>query len=156
MKTRSARKIVSAGGVVAVLVAGTFGLSGCASAPAPAAPDGPAHVVLAPVKGSDLKTVTLSEAAIGRLGLVTASVQAGAAQAKGHLMVPYSALIYDDQGQTWTFVKAGVRTFVRAAVTVESITNSSVLLSQGPAVGTTVVTTGGQELLGAEYEVSGE
>lgn len=139
--------------VAAVLAAAAVGLSGCANT-ASATPDGVAPVVLTPVQGTDLKTVSLSEAAARRLDLQTATVQPVAA--KHRTAVPYAALVYDEQGGTWTFVKNGSRTFVREPVVVDKIDHSSVVLRSGPTVGTEVVTTGVEELLGAEYEVSGE
>jgi hypothetical protein len=140
--------------VGAVLVTAAVSLSGCSNDTAAAEPEGPAPVVISPVQGTDLKTVTLSEAAIDRLDLRTAPVRA--AGAKGRTTIPYAALVYDEQGRTWTFVQAGVRTFVRSSVVIDEIVSNSVMLRRGPAVGTGVVTNGVQELLGAEYEVSGE
>jgi hypothetical protein len=142
--------------VATIFVAGAVGMSGCASDPALAIPEAPAPVVLTSVKGTTLKQVTLSEPAMARLGLRTASVRAIAGGVTGRTTVPYAALIYDEDGATWTFVETGLRTFVRSAVVVASIDADTALLSRGPAVGTTVVTTGAEELLGAEYEVSGE
>jgi hypothetical protein len=45
---------------------------------------------------------------------------------------------------------------VREPVAVDHIAGDVAVLSAGPAVGALVVTEGSQELLGAEYDISGE
>jgi hypothetical protein len=72
------------------------------------------------------------------------------------LVIPLSALIYDPQGRSWTYVKLAARTFVRRAVVVDHIDGDTVYLSAGPRLGTPVVTAGAPELLGAEYGVGEE
>ena len=72
------------------------------------------------------------------------------------MVIPYSAVVYDTDGSTWTYVNTTGRTFVRDRITVAAIEGHSALLSAGPAVGARVVTVGAPELLGAEYDISGE
>lgn len=71
-------------------------------------------------------------------------------------VIPYSAVVYDTDGSTWTYVNTKPRTFVRERISINAIEGFSALLSRGPAVGTAVVTVGAPELLGTEYEISGE
>jgi len=139
----------------ALLVASALLLSACGQATLDAPPaDSP--VQLSPVPGSDVKSVALSEQSSARLGIRTAPVTPAAAAAAGLRQVPYSAIVYDEQGATWTFVPTAPRTYVREPVAVDHIAGDVAVLSAGPAVGALVVTEGSQELLGAEYDISGE
>ena len=65
-------------------------------------------------------------------------------------VIPYGAIIYDTKGQTWTFTNPEPLVFIRQSVTVERISGNKVLLTEGPPAGTTVVTVGSAELMGAE------
>ena len=47
-------------------------------------------------------------------------------------------------------------TYVRKAITVDSIVGDTAYLTKGPPAGTQVVVVGAPELLGAEYEIAGE
>jgi hypothetical protein len=71
-------------------------------------------------------------------------------------VIPYSAVIYDNDGSTWTYVETAARTFMRERITVRVIQGATAVMSQGPAAGTVVVTVGAPELLGTEYNISGE
>jgi hypothetical protein len=71
-------------------------------------------------------------------------------------VIPYSAVVYDTDGSTWTYVNTAPRTYVRAPITVAAISGNIALLSAGPPAGTAVVTVGAAELLGTEYNISGE
>lgn len=139
-------------------------LAGCSSA---SGGGDPSPATLKPVAGSRVQQVQLTPAAVHRLGIQTQPVRpaggarpghAGvrAAQASAGTVIPYSAVIYDTDGSTWTYVNRSGRTFVRDRITVAAIEGHSALLSAGPAVGTRVVTVGAPELLGAEYDISGE
>ena len=65
-------------------------------------------------------------------------------------------MVYDNDGSTWAFVNTGPRTFVRQRITVGEIQGSTAVLTAGPAPGAVVVTVGAPELLGTEYNISGE
>ena len=73
-----------------------------------------------------------------------------------HEVIPYSAVVYDTDGSTWTYVNTAARTYEREPITVTDIDGDVALLSAGPAAGTPVVTVGAAELLGTEYNISGE
>jgi hypothetical protein len=68
-------------------------------------------------------------------------------------VVPYSALLYGADGDTWVYTLVEELTFERAAVDVSTIDGERVLVKGGPPAGTEVVTVGAQELWGAEYGV---
>ena len=70
-------------------------------------------------------------------------------------LVPYAAVIYDVNGGTWVYTKEpNALSFVRQSITVDYIEGDEAFLTEGPPVGTEVVTVGGAELYGAETGVS--
>lgn len=99
-----------------------------------------------PIKGSDVKQVTLSADAARRLGIETARVSAGE-------VIPAAAVLYDASGTTFTYISPERLVFMRSPITVDRIERDRAFLSKGPPAGTTVVTVGSQELFGAEYGV---
>ncbi len=64
--------------------------------------------------------------------------------------VPYSAVLYDSQGVSWVFTAPQPLTFVRERIKIDFIDGDLVVLTDGPAPGTLVVTEGASELFGAE------
>lgn len=100
---------------------------------------------------SGLKQITLSAKAAERLGVETAEV-AGSGSV---LTIPYAAVIYDAQGETWSYTNTAPLVYLRAEITIDEITGETAVLSAGPPVGTSVVTTGAAELYGAEIGVGG-
>jgi len=70
-------------------------------------------------------------------------------------VIPYAALIYDTEGNTFVYVKEpNALSFVRQAVIVDFIKGSLAYLTEGPDVNAEVVTVGAAELFGAETGVS--
>lgn len=67
--------------------------------------------------------------------------------------VPYSALIYDRQGQTWVYTSPNPRTFVRHKVEVDYIQGDVAVLNNGPPTGTVVASVGVAELYGTEFKM---
>lgn len=106
----------------------------------------PAKLDSTEVKG--IMRVTLDAKAAERIGLQTTAIT----EEGGKKTMPYGALMYDTKGNTWTFTSTGPLAFVRQAVTVSDIAGDRVILSDGPAVGTVVVTVGAAELMGAEHK----
>jgi hypothetical protein len=144
MKTTGRLLVASA--VVAVTVA--VALVGGREADVDAGHEnGPATVVH--VKGSKFARVVLTALAAERTGVRTEQVR----EAADGLAVPYTALIYDPQGETWVYTSPERLAYVRAAVLVERIEGDVAYLSDGPDAGTDVVTVGGAELYGTEFEV---
>jgi hypothetical protein len=67
-------------------------------------------------------------------------------------VIPYSALVYDPHGVTWTYTNPEPLTFVRHCVEVEFIEGDRAVLRTGPPTGTVVVTVGAALLLGIEQK----
>jgi hypothetical protein len=110
-----------------------------------------------PIPGSGTSLVKLTEEAARHLGIQTAPVQAIVdANGQARLVVPYGALFYDPGGQTWVYAQNAPLVFARQRVTVESIRAGDVVLTDGPAAGTPVVTVGTAELYGTEVGVGEE
>lgn len=140
---------------VAGLVIGTAAiLAGCTAA----APEEPPPAKIVPVAGSPVPELQLTGRAVQRLGIVTQPVQdePGPGQQAATEAIPYSAVVYDTDGSTWTYVNIATRTYERKPITVTSIDGEVALLSAGPQAGSPVVTVGAAELLGTEYNISGE
>jgi hypothetical protein len=131
-------------------------LAGCVQPTADTTAETPPAVVV-PIEGSDLSTVTLTEKAAERIGIVTAKVSAVlAGNTTGATTIPYGAVLYDIDGATWTFTSPKPLVFVRQAIDVDAIRGDMAVLSEGPPAGTEVVIVGAAELLGAELGVEGE
>jgi hypothetical protein len=142
---------------LASVAAAALFLTGCATA---SAGQDPPPAVVKSIPGSAVRQLQLTEQAIHRLGIATAAVRTGQATVDGHRgtykLIPYSAVVYDNDGSTWAFVSTRPRTFVRQRITVAAIQGNTAALAAGPALGAAVVTVGAPELLGTEYDISGE
>ena len=68
-------------------------------------------------------------------------------------VVPHSSLIYGAHGDTWVYTSPEPLTYIRHPVSIDYIENDLAVLSDGPDVGTDVVTVGVAELYGTEFEV---
>jgi hypothetical protein len=103
-----------------------------------------------PVKGSDdIQQVTFSAIAAQRADVKTAEIRAS-----GRLTsLPYAALIYNEEGDTYTYVSPKPLVYVREPIDVDRISGDRVLLRHGPPTGTAVVTTGAAEVYSAEFGV---
>lgn len=64
--------------------------------------------------------------------------------------VPYGAVYYDAHGGAWVYVNSEPFVFERHPVTVERVSGAQAVLSEGPRVGTGVVTVGAALLYGCE------
>jgi hypothetical protein len=65
-------------------------------------------------------------------------------------VVPYSAIYYDGKGVPWVYVTSKPLVFERQRVVVERVAGDLAVLSEGPPVGTTVVSIGASMLFGTE------
>ena len=103
-----------------------------------------------PIKGQDdIQQVTFTADAARRVDLTTATVRA-----TGRLTsIPYAALIYNEDGDTFTYVNRKPLVFVRVPIAIDHIADGRVLLRHGPRLGTRVVTTGAAEVYSAEFGV---
>ena len=109
----------------------------------------------AKLEDSDTKgimRVILDARAAERIGVKTAEVREQQVAGVTRKVVPYGAIMYDTKGETWTFTNPSPLTFVRQRIVIQDIEGDQVFLSEGPAVGTAVVTVGAAELMGAEHK----
>lgn len=100
--------------------------------------------------------VVLTDAAVHRLAITTEPVREAQVAGATRRVIPYAAVLYDANGDTWTYTNPEPLVYVRQRVTVESIQGGQVVLTGGPAPGTAVVTVGAPELYGTEFGVSGD
>ncbi len=68
--------------------------------------------------------------------------------------MPYAAIIYDAEGNTYAYTAPEPLTYVRKEIEVDRVDGDSVVLSDGPPAGTKVVTVGAAEVYGTEFEVA--
>lgn len=138
-------------GLAALLVAAGVALTACqtASAEGSGADAAAQAAVLQPAANGGPGRITLSAAAEKRLGLATVAVGPGP---EG---IPYSAVVYDNQGAAWAFARVAERVYQRTPLTIRDIVGDRALLLAGPARGTEVVTVGAAELVGVEAGISG-
>jgi hypothetical protein len=97
------------------------------------------------IEGSDFQRVILTEKAAQRLDIQTATVDGN--------VIPYAAVLYGLEGETWTYTNPEPLVFVRQPIVIDHIDGDSVVLSEGLDTGTAVVIIGAAELYGAEVGV---
>ena len=111
------------------------------------------------IDGSDVSRITLTEQAVERVDIQAAPVvDTGSGTA-----IPYAAVFYTADGETWTYTSPEPLTFVRvpvlavtafvAPLVVDRIRGDRAFLSDGPPLGMEVVTQGASELYGTETDV---
>ena len=103
-----------------------------------------------PVDGTELNRVILSAKAAERLDIQTALVQVESSGTQ-QTVIPYAAVLYDPNGETWTYTSPEPLVFVRQDFSVDHIEGDLAVLLDGPPPGTAVVTVGATELWGIEY-----
>ena len=143
---------------LALLGASCLPLASCAKLPEEAEPELTAvKVEHQDEKHPDQPTVlTLEDEAAKRIDIQTGDVQDVDVKGAKQKVMPYAALLYDTEGETWTFTNAEPLKFVREKIKVDRIDGDKVFLAQGPAAGTKVVTVGVAELYGSEEEFEEE
>ena len=145
---------------VLVALLATLLMAGCTkavdtpqSADAPKAEEsGPAKVEH--MEGDEPARVTLAESAAKRLDIQTTEVQS--ASDGGMSAVPYAAVLYDTNGDTWMYVNTSPLVYVRHHITVDHMDGDHAVLTNAPPVGTKVVIVGAAELFGSETEFEEE
>lgn len=100
-----------------------------------------------------LAKVTLTERAAERLGIATGTVTQITRAGLARTTIPYAAVIYDHAAATWTYTNPEPFVFIRHAITIAAIEGDVAVLTDGPPVGTKVVTVGASMLFGAELGV---
>lgn len=112
---------------------------------------GPAKVE--PMGETGLNRVILTERAAERLDIQTMPVREQELDGEQRLVIPYSAVIYGLNGETWAYISPEKLTYYRDPITVDYIEGDIVVLAAGPSVGTEVVTVGVAELYGVDTGV---
>jgi hypothetical protein len=141
--------------VAVLLIIVVLPLSACGGTEEAA--DGNAAATIEPVEGTDLSRITLTADAAKRLDIQTAPV--GEAPGEGtqqRTVIPYSAVFYESNGDTWAYTSPEALTFVRESIVIDNIDGDLAVLSSGPAPGTMVATVGVAELFGTESGVGGD
>lgn len=113
----------------------------------------PAHVEH--IDGTELSRLTLTPKAMERLDIQTSVVREAQVTWSSTVrkVVPYAAVLYDASGRTWVYTRPQPHSFVRHQIVVDRIEGDMAVLSDGPPIGTEIVTVGGAELFGTEFEV---
>ncbi len=138
--------------LVATLCVAALLVSACGGTAArpPAAKSAPSRVE--PIEGSDRSRVILTDEAAVRLDIQTQLTRTANVDGEQRTLIPYSAVIYGVEGEAWVYTNPEPLTFVRASIDVDTIDGDMAVVSAGPPIGTEVVTVGGAELYGAEFE----
>jgi hypothetical protein len=134
--------------LVALLVLGLV-IAACGRAPASTS-TGEKPARLEKLGGGQPARVILTETGAKRIGLQTTAVRESAAAQQ--TSIPYSAVLYDNQGKSWAYTNPETLVFVRQPVTIVRVDGDQAILSVGPPLGASVVTIGAAELYGAETE----
>jgi len=103
-------------------------------------------VTLEEIEGSELKRVILTDKAAERIDVQT--------DAASGMVIPYAAVIYDIEGNTWIYTNPAPLTFVRAPIEIDHIEGDQAFLSKALESDDPIVTVGVAEIYGAETGVS--
>ncbi len=141
--------------LIIVLIVVSLLLSACGQKQEEAVPEegGPARVEH--LQGAEPTRLTLSEDAARRLDIQTSAVLDTQANGTKQMVIPYAAILYDTQGNTWVYTSPipGLRP---DSITVDYIEGDQAVLTAGPPSGSEVVTVGVAELFGSEFEFEEE
>jgi hypothetical protein len=124
------------------------GVTSSPTASAVPATGGPASVEA--IGKTGLKRVILTPSAAKRLDIQTARVGSAVLGGEQRTVIPYAAVLYDSNGETWTYTSTKPLVFVRHDIRVDTIEGNRAVLRGGPPQGTAVVTVGSPELWGIE------
>jgi hypothetical protein len=146
------------------LIVAALPLAACQQAVGAERPNGPPTgktnnpATVQRVPGTEFSRVTLTAKAAERLEIQTAPVREAAVTRSGNgggmrKVIPYSAVLYDAQSDTWVYTNPEPLVFVRHRIRVDYIEGDVAVLSDGPPSGTKVVTAGAALLFSTEFEV---
>ena len=150
---RECRRQLRAACAGLVLIAGVVSLSACGEASSGYDYETASHhdpAELEPIKGTDVNRVIIDAEGVERAGIQTAPIRQNG---QGTVM-PHSAVIYDADGETFTYTSPEPRTYVRQKIVIDHVDGDSVMLTDGPPAGTEVVTVGAALVYGSEFEVA--
>ncbi|WP_018237876.1 hypothetical protein [Ensifer sp. BR816] len=114
-----------------------------------------AHVVFPPISGGDgdgglYCVVDGADTALAPKTPVLIELPYEATPRKA---VPFSAVFYDEHGQAWVYTNLEPLTFIRHPIQLDYVVKDLAFLSEGPPVGTEVVTVGAPMLYGIEFGI---
>jgi hypothetical protein len=138
--------------IVGLMAAAGLALAGCQEVASGTDVPTAAAAVVEPALDGGPSRVTLTDRAEKELGIETGVV---AAPQDGTSTIPFAAVVYDDEGVSWAFVRVEPRTYLRAPVSITRVVGDHATLTAGPPAGTEVVTVGAAFLVGAEAGISG-
>ncbi|MEJ7814373.1 MAG: hypothetical protein WKF53_04255 [Rubrobacter sp.] len=147
------RQLRAACAGLVLIAAGVVSLSACGEASSGYDYETASHhepAKLEPIKGTDVQRVIFDAEGADRVGLQTAPIR----QNGQETIIPYGAVIYGVDGNTYTYTAPEPLTFVRQEINIDHVAGESAMLSDGPPVGTEVVTVGAAEVYGTEFEVA--
>lgn len=107
-----------------------------------------------PIDGSDFQRLTLTEKAAERLAIQTSAVQTSEMDGSEYKVIPYAAVLYGLDGETWAYTNPEPLVYVRENIVIDHIDGDMAVLSEGPEADVAVVTVGVSLLYGAETGVS--
>ena len=150
---RKCRRQLRAACAGLILIAGVVSLSACGEASSGYDYETASHHVpakLEPIKGTDVQRVIFDAEAAERVGLKTAQIR----QDGQETVIPYDAVIYGADGNTYTYTAPEPLIYVRQEIKIDRVDGDSVVLSEGPPAGTEVVTVGTAEVYGTDFEIA--
>jgi hypothetical protein len=150
---RKCRRQLRAACAGLVLIAGVVSLSACGEASSVYDYETASHhdpAELEPIKGTDVQRVIVDPEGVERAGIQTSPIR----QNGQGMVMPYSAVIFDAEGHTYTYTSPEPRTYVRQKIVIDRVEGDSVMLFDGPPAGTEVVTVGAAFVYGTEFEVA--
>jgi hypothetical protein len=150
---RKCRRQLRAACAGLVLIAGVVSLSACGEASSGYDYETASHhdpAELEPIKGTDVQRVIVDPEGVERAGIQTSPIR----QNGQGMVMPYSAVIFDAEGHTYTYTSPEPRTYVRQKIVIDRVEGDSVMLFDGPPAGTEVVTVGAAFVYGTEFEVA--
>lgn len=115
---------------------------------------------VAPVRiaetGETLYRVRLTTSKAEEYNIQTAVIREEQVSGVVRKVIPSVAVVSDQHRNTWMFITPEPLVFVRNRIQVDHIAGDLAVLSEGPPVGTAVVTVGADKLLRSEFQESGE
>lgn len=139
---------------VVMVIMASLQLTACQEKPEPSVPIDIATKV--EDTGQALHRVRLTAKRAEELDIKTALVREEQRDGKLQRVIPAAAVVQDQQGNAWIFKSADSLVFVRERISVVTIDGDEAVLSDGPPVGTAVVSAGANRLFSDEFSESRE
>ena len=137
--------------VILFILAGLFASACSDKAGGAAEKNAPAY--LEDVEGSEFSRVILTAGAAERLKIQTAAVREQQVNGSQRTVIPYSAVIYGLNGETWAYVNLDTNIFIRQSIKIDFIDDDTAILLEGLSPGVIVATVGVPELYGIDTGV---